>query len=171
MRSSTPVCDRRFNQMWISAKRRALRKQIGSGQHDPWKQLCPVVLQVAAKYPIYSVQQLPCNSNEAYQVSTRTGSMNPSSRRIKINGQGSAFISRSPSSMDIAARFACGAAPKKAKAARRSGYPYHTTKRSSSALAAESNHRGFASDGEGLSRDAPALIAAVPGSRSACQKK
>jgi hypothetical protein len=64
MHSSIPVSDRKFGQMWISAKTRELLKEIGSGQRDPWKQLCPLVLQSAPKYPIYGVQQLPRNSNE-----------------------------------------------------------------------------------------------------------
>jgi hypothetical protein len=66
--SSTPVCDRKFGQMWISAERRAFLEEIVSGQRDPWKQLCPLVLQAAPKYPVYSVQQLPRNSNERLET-------------------------------------------------------------------------------------------------------
>ena len=46
------------------AERRALLKEIGSGQRDPCKQLCSLVLQAAPEYPQYGVQQLPRNSNE-----------------------------------------------------------------------------------------------------------
>lgn len=58
------VCDCKFGRMWIGAERRPLLEEIGSGQHDPWKQLCPLVLRAAPKYAIYGVQQLPRNSNE-----------------------------------------------------------------------------------------------------------
>jgi hypothetical protein len=53
-----------ITQMWTMPKRRALLKKIGSGQRDPWKQLCSLVLQAAPEYPKYGVQQLPRNSNE-----------------------------------------------------------------------------------------------------------
>ncbi len=64
MHVSTPVCDRKFGQMLISVERRALLREIGSGQRDSWKQLCPLVLQAAPKDSIYGVQQLPRNRNE-----------------------------------------------------------------------------------------------------------
>jgi hypothetical protein len=64
MHSSTPVCDRKFGQMWMSAEKRALLKEIGLGQHDLRKQLFPLVLLAAPKYSIYGVQQLPRNRNE-----------------------------------------------------------------------------------------------------------
>ena len=64
MHSSTPVCDHKFGQMWIGVERRALLKEIGSGERDLWKQLCVLVLQAAPKYSIYGVQQLPGNRNE-----------------------------------------------------------------------------------------------------------
>jgi hypothetical protein len=51
--------------MWISTERRASgEEEIVSGQSDPWKQLCPLILQAASKYPVYGVEQLPRNSNE-----------------------------------------------------------------------------------------------------------
>jgi hypothetical protein len=31
---------------------------------NPWKQFCPLILQAASKYPVYSVEQLPRNSNK-----------------------------------------------------------------------------------------------------------
>jgi hypothetical protein len=64
MHSSAPICDRKFGPMWISVERHALLKESGSGQLDPWKQLCPLVLQAAPKYSVYGVQQLPRNRNE-----------------------------------------------------------------------------------------------------------
>ena len=64
MHSFTPVCDRKFGQMWMSAEERALLKEIGLGQHDLRKQLFSLVLQAAPKYSIYGVQQLPRNRNE-----------------------------------------------------------------------------------------------------------
>jgi hypothetical protein len=45
MHSSTLVCDRKFGQIWISTERRASdMEEILSGQSDPWKQLCPLIL-------------------------------------------------------------------------------------------------------------------------------
>jgi hypothetical protein len=39
-------------------------EEIVSAQSDPRKQLCPLILHAAPKYPIYGVQQLPRNSDE-----------------------------------------------------------------------------------------------------------
>jgi hypothetical protein len=44
--------------------REALLHVTGLGQRDPWKQLCPLILQAASKDPIYGMEQLSRNSNE-----------------------------------------------------------------------------------------------------------
>jgi len=48
----------------VTQRRASDEEQIVSGQRDAWKQLCPLILQAASKYPVYSVEQLPRNSNE-----------------------------------------------------------------------------------------------------------
>src|SRR5260370_12803689 len=56
MHSSTLVCDGKFGQMWVSTETRASdEEQLVSGQSDPWKQLGPLILQAASKYPVYGV--------------------------------------------------------------------------------------------------------------------
>ncbi|WP_334266821.1 hypothetical protein [Edaphobacter sp. HDX4] len=55
--------------MWIIAEwPTSDEEQIVSGQFDPWKQLCPVIVQAAPEYSIYGVEQLPRNSNECLQT-------------------------------------------------------------------------------------------------------
>ena len=44
--------------------REALLHVTGLGQRDPWKQLCPLILEPASKYPVDGVKQLPRNSYE-----------------------------------------------------------------------------------------------------------
>jgi hypothetical protein len=36
----------------------------GAGQGDSWKQLCPLILEPASKYPVDGVEQLPRDSNQ-----------------------------------------------------------------------------------------------------------
>jgi hypothetical protein len=43
-------------------------EEIVSAQSDPRKQLCPLILHTASKYPVDGVKQLPRNSNECLQT-------------------------------------------------------------------------------------------------------
>ena len=38
------------------------------GQSDPWKQLCPLILQATSEYSVDGVEQLPRNSNERLET-------------------------------------------------------------------------------------------------------